>query len=199
MNRRLSGQLLVSLLLLTAATPSDVVGPGGGAPAVEANPSTALRAGLPQPVQGRTQSFWINAGVGVGTVDLAAAASASYQFGSSLLSVRTAATGEFELLGPADELWDVGLLYGRATPPGTFHAALGAGVAVVRGTLRGGGGFGPPEREERIPTTVGLPVELQLFWRPTTILGLGIYGFANANREQSFAGAALSVQLGSLR
>ncbi|MBA4159794.1 MAG: hypothetical protein H0X65_20345 [Gemmatimonadetes bacterium] len=199
MTRLLSSRLPVLLLLLTAATPSGAVGQGGGAPAVEANPSTALRAGLPQPVQGRTQSFWINAGVGVGTLDLAAAASASYQFGSSLLSVRTAATGEFELLGPADELWDVGLLYGRATPPGTFHAALGAGVALVRGTLRGGGGFGPPEREERIPTTVGLPVELQLFWRPTTILGLGIYGFANANREQSFAGAALSVQLGSLR
>jgi hypothetical protein len=76
MTRLLSSRLPVLLLLLTAATPSGAVGQGGGAPAVEANPSTALRAGLPQPVQGRTQSFWINAGVGVGTLDLAAAASA---------------------------------------------------------------------------------------------------------------------------
>jgi hypothetical protein len=48
-------------------------------------------------------------------------------------------------------------------------------------------------------STVGLPVELQLALRVLPYLGVALSGVANYNREESFAGAVLSVQVGRLR
>ena len=48
-------------------------------------------------------------------------------------------------------------------------------------------------------THVGLPIEAQLSWLPTTFLGVGLYGFADFNRARSFAGVTLGVQLGRVR
>jgi hypothetical protein len=46
--------------------------------------------------------------------------------------------------------------------------------------------------------TVGIPVAGQLLWTPSPYIGLGIYGYANLNPEEPFAGALLGVELGSL-
>lgn len=50
-----------------------------------------------------------------------------------------------------------------------------------------------------VSTVVGLPIEVQAFWRPGSLVGLGLYGFANFNQAQSFAGLTLGLQLGRLR
>ncbi len=34
---------------------------------------------------------------------------------------------------------------------------------------------------------------------PSSVLGIGVYGFANANAEHRLLGATLGVQLGNLR
>jgi hypothetical protein len=66
---------------------------------------------------------------------------------------------------------------------------------VVDG-CRGGGVF---SNCADISPVIGLPLELQAFWRPGGLVGLGLYGFANLNQAQSFAGVTLSLQLGRLR
>ncbi|WP_211483060.1 hypothetical protein [Fodinibius roseus] len=140
-------------------------------------------------------SFWINAGIGVGTPGIAGIASASYQFlGSNLLSLRGAITGE--LFG--DELWDIGLLYGRATTAQDYHASISAGLAVMGGSRSSGGLFSDTPREE-VSRQVGFPIGGQLFWLPSRFIGLGLSGFANLNGERSFAGLAFSLQIGKLK
>jgi hypothetical protein len=140
----------------------------------------------------RRSTAWLTAGVGVATRGAAGAVGASYQFGGNLLSMRAAGTVAFF----GDDLWDIGLLYGRATRPGFMHVSVAAGVAAVGGTRREGSLFDPAET---IPTTIGFPIEVQLFFRPLPVVGLGLYGFANFNDEESFQGIAGAVQLGRLR
>lgn len=48
-------------------------------------------------------------------------------------------------------------------------------------------------------TVVGLPIEAQLAWLPSKVIGIALYGFANFNRVRSFAGLTFGLQVGSLR
>ena len=138
-------------------------------------------------------SFWLAAGGGVGSEDIAASVNGSYQFGANLVSLRATATaGLFD-----DGFYDYAVLYGRATRPAgkRFHTSGSLGVALVEGCRSNGflGGC------HDISTVVGLPLELQAFWRPGSLVGLGLYGFANFNAVRSFAGLTLGLQLGRLR
>jgi hypothetical protein len=142
-------------------------------------------------VQERPGTYWLTAGLGFGTRGGAGALGGSYQIGQNLFSVRAAGTVAFF----GDELWDAGVLYGRSLRPGVIHFSLAGGIAAVGGSRREAL-FDP---DERIPTTVGFPVEVQLFFRPLRIVGFGLYGFGNVNREESFIGAAAAAQLGRLR
>jgi hypothetical protein len=140
----------------------------------------------------RRDTYWLGAGLGLGSEDFGAQLNASYQSGANLFSLRIASTaGLFE-----DGFTDYALLYGRATRAAGERHLLGAavGVAVVDGCR--GGGFGGCQD---VPAVFGLPLELQAFWRPGKTVGLGLYGFANFNRSRSFAGLTLSLQVGRLR
>ena len=143
-------------------------------------------------------TYWVGAGLGFGTSDstsddFGGSVNLSYRFDPHLLSLRAATVGE--LFG--DDFWDIGLLYGRATGQGAVFASLAAGIAVMGGTRNPGGIF--DESSETISSRISLPLELQLYWRPLRFLGLGVYGFANFNDEESFGGATFGLQLGRLR
>jgi hypothetical protein len=137
-------------------------------------------------------TFWMGVGLGVGSEDFAGTLNGSYQFGANLLSLRVAATaGLFD-----DGFGDYALLYGRATPPAgkRYHAGAALGLALVQGCE--GGGLGGCQN---VSDVLGVPLELQLFWRPGSLVGLGLYGFANFNSQRSFGGLTLGLQLGRLR
>ena len=55
------------------------------------------------------------------------------------------------------------------------------------------------EEKTEIEMQLGFPIETQLFWRPLRFLGIGLYGFANMNSQESFCGGTLSLQVGKLR
>jgi hypothetical protein len=140
----------------------------------------------------RRDTFWVGVGLGAGSEDFAGTLNGSYQFGGNLLSLRASATaGLFD-----DGFGDYALLYGRATPPAgkRYHASAALGLAIVQGCE--GGGLGGCRN---VSDVVGVPIELQLFWRPGSLVGLGLYGFANFNEQRSFAGMTLGLQLGRLR
>jgi hypothetical protein len=137
-------------------------------------------------------TFWMGVGLGVGSEDIAGNLNGSYQFGGNLLSFRVSATaGIFD-----DGFGDYALLYGRATSPAAkrYHASAALGLALVQGCE--GGGLGGCQN---VSDVVGVPLELQLFWRPGSLVGLGLYGFANFNSQRSFGGLTLGLQLGRLR
>lgn len=160
--------------------------------------------------------IWIGTGLGLGAMvekktndDEPGAGTgalyASYQTGVHVFSLRTVVVTE--VFG--DTGGDVGVLYGRATTGPNSHASFGIGLAVVfvdynPDGLNLCGLFGSRDdcpargRDENV-LAFGVPVEVQLFWRPLAFVGLGVYGFANLNPEAPFAGLALGLQLGDLR
>jgi hypothetical protein len=142
----------------------------------------------------RRDTYWLGAGLGVGSEDLGGNLNTSYQFGANLISFRVASSaGLFH-----DESTDYALLYGRATRNARDRHHLGAalGLALVDG-CQGGGVLSGGCRD--VSAVVGLPLELQAFWRPGKVVGLGVYGFANLNKTRSFAGLTVSLQVGRLR
>lgn len=145
------------------------------------------------PAAGQPGRFWGGAGLGAGGIveDRNAWAAAlltlygSYQFGSNLISARTAVASRFDFF-IYEEYVDFGLLYGRATSYRLWHASLSLGLAGVVST------------SGHEVTPVGLPVEAQLAWRPRPSFGLGLYALANLNPKAAFFGATLSVHFGRL-
>ncbi|MGH7671686.1 MAG: hypothetical protein ACREMC_02215 [Gemmatimonadales bacterium] len=151
----------------------------------------------------RRSTWWVTLGAGIGdfgtATGMGAQVSGAYQFGRSLLAARsTVALGDIvEVLfaNPGDIIGteDFGLLFGRASAPGSIHASAAAGVGIAR--LQRAAGSGNESTSEHF----GVPLEAQLFWRPTRVFGVGLYGYGNLNNEQSFWGLSVSVQLGRLR
>jgi len=142
-------------------------------------------------------SWWASAGLGVGALNshgdpaFAGRAALSYRFRHNLLTVRS--TVDARLFG--DSFWDVGILYGRAKhgPRETTSFSVGVGAA---GGERGEGIFSNVTHQA---TTIAIPIEMQVFWIPTSVFGIGVCGFANINHEESFVGVVLTVEVGKLR
>lgn len=141
---------------------------------------------------------------------------ASHQTRAHLLSVRTTAVSEIT----GDHVFDVGVLYGRATTGRRGHVSFSAGLALVAvdrnpdnidvdacvNPLCGlfpDSDDRPAEEgdEEENAFTVGVPLEVQVFARPRSVpsFGVGLYVFANVNLEMPFVGATASFQLGSFK
>jgi len=137
---------------------------------------------------------WVHGGLGEADGGVSGGISFSYQKGSSLFSIRGVENAELKLdlwgySGPPEEVWDIGALYGRVAKASYGLASISGGIGIV----------GASDGEGRSSYRPGIPVEGQLFWTPSSVLGIGIYGFANLNSERSFAGALFCLQMGILR
>ena len=140
--------------------------------------------------------YWVNFGAGLGSISedaFALSANATYQFGKNILTLRAAGTGELFW----KSIGDNGLLYGLALKQGQVFVSVGAGLAFVEGSISDG--LFSTRELEKIGPTIGIPLEAQLFWRPTRFLGIGLYAFANLNSEEPFAGITLGFQFGKLQ
>jgi hypothetical protein len=150
----------------------------------------------------------VKGGLGVNSFGVSPGVSFSYQSEKNLISVRYVYNIEFQPivgLSPDETVWDAGVLYGRIAKVSYGLASISGGIGVVGGVRRGkylsssGGWFGTSYYEKLTFLTVGIPVEGQLFWTPLDFWGIGFYGFANLNKEKSFIGALLCIQIGKLR
>jgi hypothetical protein len=133
-------------------------------------------------------TLWMGGGYGRGAAEQFAGAEEAFvvnlsaQRGHLLLSSRVAAVSSSIF----DTSWDLGLLAGLASA-GRHPIHVGAGLGL---------GYAEPMPGKGVVT---VPAELQVFWRPTAVVGVGLYGFATLNSTDSFGGAALAFQVGRLR
>jgi hypothetical protein len=160
-------------------------------PAMMLSINSIMAQVVEEPEHESEDHYWIGVGLGTGTLGFPAGSiNLSYQFDGSVITARGAIDGE--IFG--DDLWDLALLYGISIGHGELYASAGAGVAIVGGE-RSHGIF---SQGEDIPITAGLAIESQLAWRPIPLLGVVLYGFADINTEESFAGVTMGVQVGNL-
>lgn len=133
--------------------------------------------------------------------------------GTSLVGVRIASSSEFQIFGPFPSLSDTdyGLLYGRYRSAKAGYFSASAGVSMVSSVRRGrflssncdsseffGCFLASPSYEKVVTRTVGIPFEAKAVLSGKHA-GLGLTVIGNLNSHGSFVGAALTVELGSLR
>ena len=144
-------------------------------------------------------------GVGFGSQAVGAVASLNFSRGHLIYVLRASTTSEFNLFGPSPDLSDTdyAAMIGKwAGAPRSFRSAA-VGLSVVHSVRRGriieepywfsGGTY---EKIDRV--TVGLPVDLKASLNLGPV-GLGVNVFANLNPKGSFAGLAVTMQVGKLR
>ena len=163
-------------------------------------PSNSRSSPLDASAKADERHYWANIGGGIGLAHggiggdpagVAGGISLSYRKGSSLFSIRQVSVAELQLVlwensGPPDRVWDVGVLYGRVTKVPYGLASISGGLGLVGDN-------------ENSHSRMGIPIEGQLFWTPGSLVGFGLYGFANLNSKKSFVGVLLYLQIGKLK
>ena len=149
--------------------------------------------------------YWISAGYGGGTYNAASGVSLSLQQENHLYSVRFVAVSETSILDffpdayPSEYVQDVSFLYGRVTKSEGSVFAYSIGLGSVEGVRRGdyiGTVLFQGETYEQINySALGIPVEFKYF-SVEDGTGIGLYAFANINKEKSFVGVMLSLHFG---
>ncbi|MCL4511484.1 MAG: hypothetical protein M1470_10490 [Bacteroidetes bacterium] len=108
---------------------------------------------------------------------------------------------------PDENVWDIGILYGRIAKGRYGYASISGGLSLIRGVrYQSGYAYTPPygytyaDIEDSF-TGVGIPAEAQLFWTPTNFFGIGLYAFCDYgfSGKRSFGGVMLSLQFGQLK
>lgn len=128
--------------------------------------------------------IWLNIGLGRGSDGGAGGLNLSIQPQSMrlLCTLRYCFTAEIDT-----DIRDVGVLVGYSSkrPGSRGYYSIGAGLGIVSGTT--------------VDKTFGVPVEVQLFYTPLSFAGIGLQGFADFNKEETFYGVLLCLQFGKLR
>lgn len=159
--------------------------------------------------QGEIQVVGLNVGIGGGSVGFSIGGDLNYRVTDRLISQVSLVHSEtFELFGdtPEESVTSFALLVGKRTKGEHSMSAILIGVGAVNGFHRGrflgcrsDGGFlcfdGIYEKNSF--TTIGLVGNIQFYWMPSSIFGIGINITGNINSETSFVVALLSLRLGS--
>ena len=113
---------------------------------------------------------------------------------------------------PQEREYELGVLYGVAAMPvllGSGNApqlrallSLAGGLSLVGGVREGkelqSGSF-TASHETRQFTTIGLPLQCEMFLVPGDRFGVGVAGFTSVNAEKTIAGAWAGITFGMLR
>ena len=164
-------RLMIALLPVLAAVPCEVV--------AQVSPTAS--------------QSWLFGGLGFGTFGgqgISGVAGLSHQRGRHLFALRATAVLGFASNEIDDSVADIGLLYGRAsTGQGRVrHLSAVVGLSLVELSLRGAS----------IQHTIGVPVAAEASV-DTSVVGVGLKGFANLNPVHAYAGLVLVLKLGRLR
>ena len=145
----------------------------------------------------------VNIGIGGGSEGISTGINASYQNNNSIISIRYIYNEEFIVLFSSHKykIRDLGILYGLSVKKPKGFASISAGISYVgyngRGSVISCSGnwlLSSCTYEELNYSTIGIPIETQLFLTRKRV-GIGIYGFANLNKVNSFTGALLCMHI----
>ncbi len=91
----------------------------------------------------------------------------------------------------------VGGYTGLGLAAGYFYAAVWG--TQQKASIHNSGSLSSNEYKEDRFFTLGIPLQVQLFFTPLQLLGIGLVGCGNVNLKMSVWGVALCVQFGTLR
>ena len=161
-----------------------------------------IYAGNPTSISGYNQK-WINLGFGAFNgsrfVGMGGGLSVNYYINKYLISMR--------LIDAADIFYYPAIPNGNPSIKNLNDISISLGLIKknkwIYGSVSGGIGLVNDNMRVKLKgdnfTTVGIPLEAQLFITPLAALGLGVNIVGNVNFESSYLGLLLCVQYGILR
>lgn len=166
-------------------------------------------------------TWWLNAGFGAGYVfsdddnlgddddNSGPAATFSFNYAvtdNQVLTLRTSAVDVdfLDIFGASDaqvdNVYDFGVLYGLMHKSDLFLASIAGGLAYTAVEYNHNADFYDDDQSHNYTeSTIGVPLEAQLFWTPSSFLGLGLIGLANINSEASYVAGLVAIQVGDLK
>ena len=152
-----------------------------------------------------SSQFWLGVGIGLGAnidhqgeqdpSNIAFSVNTSLKSNNHLFSARFGYVAAYVF---GDEVRDLSILYGRAIEVDRSMFSFGMGVGKVDGTRNEDFKLFSDEDTKEPFGATGLALELQIRFVKGRHGGLGLYGFGNVNKEMSFFGATIALQLGDL-
>lgn len=144
--------------------------------------------------------YWLSAGAGLSSEWFAAGAGISGSLARGAATLRFTAISEESTIQPAndsdgsdlDEAFMLGILYGPTYENRPILVTIAAGPAWTWGRIDEHTGMKYREKDFSLPS---LAIETQCFLSVFKALNIGIVGFGNANKEQSFWGIRACIGL----
>jgi len=147
-------------------------------------------------------SYWITAGVGNCYFGPTFKTNLSYSYKNNIFTLRYFVADEFRVASTEDDppikIKEIGALYGLSQRNKMIVFALGAGVAYIKGTLRGKQ-IGDNKFEGIDISALGIPIEGNFRIEFCKYIGVGGTLYGNINSKQIFGGWAIEFYLGKLR
>ncbi len=109
---------------------------------------------------------------------------------------------------PSENIYSVGLLYGRVTNTKIIRFSISVGLGITGGVTRGeylqsyngsNGWFSHGNYEKKKILSPSIPLEIDLSFIPSKFLGIGLAGYADINYQMSSAGFTVKLELGRIR
>lgn len=151
--------------------------------------------------------IWFGGGIGtLGTADgrlISINASINYSKNDRIFKFRSILARELVVLGPRpdDEIWELGLLYGRHSTKGKVSVSYLAGLSYTGGIYKGdllGSDMLNDYYEEITFETFGIPLEVQLDINALELLGFSVTLYADINPDKIYGGVNFSILIGRL-
>ena len=130
---------------------------------------------------------WMSLGLGLGSRGIAGVLDGNFRHGPSVFSLQLAGNS------PIDDYNSngYGALYGRGFPVGGgFQVSASAGLGAAHNCYRGG--------HDCAPLVLAVPLSARISQRGE-VVGIALVGFTYLNREETFSGVALALELGKLK
>lgn len=129
---------------------------------------------------GRHNSFLTGLGLNIGIQQIA-----------HLFSVRgTHNSHKGSYFRSSEKVYDFGFMYGRYKRFEDIFTSLSMGCSFV-----GGSSEKLLYKNSNSFSTIGVPIEGQIFWKPDSSIGIGLTGFANINYRSPFFGLLFSLRV----
>lgn len=158
----------------------------------------------------KDHKLWLDAGVGLfgngkaGGLDL--------NFGLNLIlnktqfKLSTKLLEELDLFGPkpSEKYSSVGILAGRGFSGKYAHAIFSGGIGITWGSMRGDlsasqpPGWAGPYYKKELFSSVSIPLEIDLMFKPFKFLGVGFSIFGDLNFKRSYFGYGVKIGIGKL-
>lgn len=165
--------------------------------------------------------YWAQGGMGVSAIKftnsdvaLSWAGGVTFDYNSNLFSLKYHNESELSLFNdPSEIFWSAELLYGRrvdfvmnqwtlfwGVTDINYSFTYSLGVGLVGGSRRkdliSRDLFDNRYTSEKISTTIGIPIDIELTRKFTDNIGLGLGLYSNINREKMFYGARFNISIG---